>query len=209
MTSMLYLFEALPAAGSQRRSEVSEAQHLSLTGCCRQTEGKTLFAPSAPFWLFLKTANVLQPLLMVVVSVNPSYAKTLCMALALLFTDLILLTWPDVWIVIEYGRAHAIGKHPLYNGRRTWGTAGMQQHLPTSLRHYNRRFLQCSMLNAQCSMLNVQCSKPPVLPDAVLRGIDLLELLLRRPAHILPEGSHLVGMVLQGELAIGLLHLIV
>ena len=65
---------------------------------------------------------------MVVVAFYPADAEALGVTLALLLSDLVLLARPDVGVVIEYGGTHPIGHQPLHNGRRAWGTAGVQQH---------------------------------------------------------------------------------
>jgi hypothetical protein len=65
---------------------------------------------------------------MIVVTVNPAQPQTLRMALAFLLTDLILLTRKDIRIVIKNSRLQFMIHHPLDNRRRTWCTAGVQQH---------------------------------------------------------------------------------
>ena len=47
------------------------------------------------------------------------------------------------------------------------------------------------------------------LIDALLGLVDFLELLFSRTAYVVAEGGHTVGMMLQGELAVGAAHLVV
>ena len=44
---------------------------------------------------------------------------------------------------------------------------------------------------------------------ALLGLVDFLEFLFRRTAYVLAKGGHAVGMMLQGELAVGAAHLVV
>jgi hypothetical protein len=53
---------------------------------------------------------------MVIVSVNPLDSKTLRMPFALVLADIILFTRIDIRIIVEDGRSHTMGKHPLDNG---------------------------------------------------------------------------------------------
>ena len=71
MASALNLFETLPTGRSQRGCEVSDAQFLSLTGSNRQTKREALFAPLAAFRFPFETADILSPLLMVVIAIYP------------------------------------------------------------------------------------------------------------------------------------------
>jgi hypothetical protein len=52
----------------------------------------------------------------VIIAVNPTDAKALGMTFALVFSNLVLLTRPDIGVIIEYGGAHAIVHQPLNNG---------------------------------------------------------------------------------------------
>ena len=74
-----------------------------------------MFTAPSSFGLPFESTDVLTPLLMVVVAVNPCQAETFRMALALVLADLIFLTGKDVRIVIEYRRTDIMLHHPLHN----------------------------------------------------------------------------------------------
>ena len=111
-----YLFQTLPATGGQRGGEIAEAQLLSLTSRLGESQRETLFTAKSPFGLVLQPADVTTPCFVVVVAVNPTDAQTLGMTFALVFSNLVLLTRPDIRVIIEYGGAHAIVHQPLNNG---------------------------------------------------------------------------------------------
>ena len=127
-TCPFYLFQTLPAAGSQRRREVADAEFLCLLSRPGQSECEAQLTASSALRLSFQSAYILSPSVMIVVAVNPTQPQTLRMALAFLLTDLILLTRKDIWIVIKNSRLQFMIHHPLDNRRRTWCTAGVQQH---------------------------------------------------------------------------------
>ena len=75
----------------------------------------------------IDTTDVVLPLLVVVVAVDPLQSEALGMSLALLLANLVFLAWEDIGIVIENGGAQTVCKHPLNNGRRTRGAAGVEK----------------------------------------------------------------------------------
>ena len=95
----------------------------------------------ASFWFSFKPTDVLPPLLVVVVSIDPSESETLCMTFTLVLADLVLLKRIDIRIVIEYHRTDVVLHQPLDNRRGTRGTTGMQQNLSAPIWNNNRRFL--------------------------------------------------------------------
>lgn len=100
---------------------------------------------------YLRTSvppNKLQPLVVVIVAVNPTDAQRLCVPLALLLADLVLLTWPDVRVVVEDGGSHAVCHQPLHDGRRAGGAACVQQYFRTPFRNFNGSILHHTTLNS-------------------------------------------------------------
>ena len=93
-----------------------DAECLCLKGCRCEAYTEALLAAGASFWLLLKSADGLQPCLMVVVAVYPRDSETFGMALALVLSDFVLFVWKDVGIEVEDGGADAVLKHPLYDG---------------------------------------------------------------------------------------------
>ena len=66
---------------------------------------------------------------MVVVTINPSDAKTFCMTFALLLADFILLKRVDVGVEIEDGGMDVVLQHPLDNGGGAGGTTSVEENL--------------------------------------------------------------------------------
>ena len=126
MPSILDLFEALPTAGGKCGGKVLDAKFLCLTGSNGQAEGKALLASTASFRLTFQPADILTPLFVVVIAINPGHSETLGMTLTLVLSDLIFLTRKDIRIVIENGRAYIMLYQPFNNGRRTRCTTGMK-----------------------------------------------------------------------------------
>ena len=123
------LLQVLPAAGGQRRGKTAEAP---LRGrLCRrhQPQAEALLAAAAALRLLLQSADALEPLLVVVVAVNPLQPQTFGMALALLLANLILLARPDVRVIIKDGGLYVALHQPLYNSRRAGGAAGVEKNL--------------------------------------------------------------------------------
>lgn len=101
MTRTIDLLQALPATGGQRSGKIFESKLPGLLCCHRQPQGEALLAPPTPLWLALKTADTTEPLLMVVVAVDPSQSQTLGMPLTLVLTDFVFLAGPYIGIIIE------------------------------------------------------------------------------------------------------------
>ena len=111
------LLQALPSAGGQGGSEVTDSQLRGFTCRGQQSHAEALLTTESSFGLVLQPANALQPRVVVVVAVNPADTQRFGMALALVLTDVVLLSRPDVWIVIEDSGAHVMQQQPLHNGR--------------------------------------------------------------------------------------------
>ena len=82
-----------------------------------QTIGKTLQTAAATFRFSFQSPHCLQPSFMIIVTINPSDSETLCMALALLLSDIILLSGPDIRVKIKDGRPYVVLHHPLDDSR--------------------------------------------------------------------------------------------
>ena len=115
-TSPFYLLQTLPTAGSQRRRKILNTKTFRFLSGSLQSKREALFAASAPFRLSLQTADALQPMVVVVVAIDPPDTEALSMALTLVLADLVFLKGEDVRIIIEDGGAHVVGQHPLHNG---------------------------------------------------------------------------------------------
>ena len=126
-----YLFQVLPATGSQRGSEVFHAEFGCLVGRSCQPQCEALLTAPPPFRLTFHATDATQPFRMVIVAINPAQPQALSMPLAFLLANLILLAGPDVGVIIIYNRCHLMLHQPLNDGRRTRGTAGMQQDCAT------------------------------------------------------------------------------
>ena len=72
---------------------------------------------------------------MVVVTVNPTDAEALGMALALPFANLVFLARPDVGVIIEDRGAHAVGHEPLDDCRGAGRTTSVEENLRTVIRN--------------------------------------------------------------------------
>ena len=116
-TSPLYLLQALPTARSQRCCKVLNTKTFRFLSSSLQSKREALLAASTPFGFSLQTADALQPMVVVVIAIDPLDAKALSMPLALVLTDLVFLKGKDVRIVIEDGGTHVMSQHPLHNGR--------------------------------------------------------------------------------------------
>lgn len=123
------LVEALPARGCEGGGEVGDAECMCLKGGGCEADAETLEATGTSFGFVFKTLNLLKPCFVIVVTVNPRDAKAVCMALAFVFADVVFFLRIDVGIEIEDGGADAMLKHPLYDGGRAGGAAGVQQNL--------------------------------------------------------------------------------
>ena len=66
----------------------------------------------------------------------------------------------------------------------------------------------CRLLQSKRYSISLS-SHSPRLVYALLGLVDFLEFLFRRTAYVLAKGGHAVGMMLQGELAVGAAHLVV
>ena len=116
MASTLDLFKAFPTGRSQRGGKVSDAQFFCFLSGNRQAKGKAELAAPAPFRFVFESADILLPLFMVVIAINPRKTKTLCVALALILANLVFFARKDVWIIIEYRRTDVMLHQPLDNG---------------------------------------------------------------------------------------------
>ena len=63
-----------------------------------------------------RTAHVVEPRLVVVVAINPRYAKTLGMSLTFMLANLVFLTRKDIGIVMKNSGAHTMLQQPLDDG---------------------------------------------------------------------------------------------
>ena len=140
MAGILYLFQTFPTRGRQRSSEVFDTEFFGFSSCNSQTERKAQFTATASLWFSFESTDVLPPMFVVVVAINPCESETLCMALTLVLADLILLKRIDIRIVIEYHRTNIVLHQPLDNRRGTRGTTGMQQNLSAPVWNNNRCF---------------------------------------------------------------------
>ena len=131
------LLKTLPTGRGERRSEIGQPKLSCLQSGSLQAESETLQATAASLGLTLQSSDNLQPLLMIVVAINPLQSKTLCMPFTFLLADFILLTREDIWIEIIYGGTDVMSKHPLHDSRRARSTTGMQQYLLHTCRHHN------------------------------------------------------------------------
>jgi hypothetical protein len=85
-------------------------------GCRRETKLETQTAATAALGFALQSADAVEPLLVVVVAINPTDAQRVGVALAFVFTDVVFFAWVDVGVIIKYGRTDVVGQHPLYDG---------------------------------------------------------------------------------------------
>ena len=145
MTSTLDLFETLPTGRSQSGRKVLDTKLLCFLCSSCQTKGKAQLTTFTSLGLSFKSADILLPLLMVVVAINPFQPQALCMALTLILTDLVFFAGEDVRIIIEDHRTNIMLYQPLDNRRGTRCTTGMQQHLLTPLWNNNCRPLHLSL----------------------------------------------------------------
>ena len=98
---------------------------------------ETCLAPFSSLRLVLQPFYGAKPLLMTPVVVYPLDSQTLCMPLALVLTDLILLERVYVRIIIIDHRLYPMRQQPFYNSAGTGGAARVQQHFRTPLRNDN------------------------------------------------------------------------
>lgn len=77
----------------------------------------------------LESLNLLEPLLVVVITINPRYAETVGMALALILANIVFLSGVDVGVKVKDGGADVVLEHPFDNGGGARGAACMEQHL--------------------------------------------------------------------------------
>jgi hypothetical protein len=82
---------------------------------CRETQLEAQTAATAAFRFALQSADAVEPLLVVVITIYPADAQRVGMTLAFVLTDVVFLTRIDVGVIIKYGRADVVSQHPLYN----------------------------------------------------------------------------------------------
>ena len=123
------LFEALPTRGCEGGGEVGDAERVCLKGGGCEADAEALEATRTSFGFMFKSLNLLKPCFVIIVAINPRDAEAVCMALAFVFADVVFFLRIDVGIEIEDGGTDAMLKHPLYDGGRAGGAAGMQKDL--------------------------------------------------------------------------------
>ena len=120
------LFDVFPARRGEGCRKIGDAEFLRFQRRGFQAQKKTAFAPPTALGFALQSANATQPFVVVVVAVDPAHTEAFGMTLALLFANFVFLARENVRIVIENDGTHTIRQHPFDNGRRTWGTTGVQ-----------------------------------------------------------------------------------
>ena len=98
-----------------------------VTRCVEQTHLEAVKATSATFRLVLQSFHLLQPSIVVVVSIHNLKSKRLRIARALVLAYEVLLLRVDVGIAIIDDRCDAVLKQALYDGRTARRAAGVQQ----------------------------------------------------------------------------------
>ena len=116
-TGTIDLFETLPPAGGQCGRKEGDAQLLRFAGGSGETQCETLLTATTSLRLSLETTDPLTPSLVIIVAVDPADAQRLRMTLALLFTDIVLLTRPDIGIVIIDDRTDVVLYQPFDDSR--------------------------------------------------------------------------------------------
>lgn len=137
---LFYLVEPFPARSGKRRSNRIETAPLRLLCRSNQTHSEARQASVAPLRFILQSAHSPSPHLVIIVAINPIDAQRLRMPLALTFSDFILLTRPNIRIIIIDSGFNAMVHHPLHDSRRAWSTTSMEQHALHTLRHNNSFF---------------------------------------------------------------------
>lgn len=116
MSRMFYLLETLPAAGGQRGGKPADAQFMGFAGSGYESQREALLAATPTLRLAFQAKDAVQPLFVVIVTINPLNSEAFGMAFALVLADLVLLKGVDIGIIIEYGGTHTIIEQPFNNG---------------------------------------------------------------------------------------------
>ena len=128
MSGSINLPDVLPSRRSQRGGKQMESMLLRILSRMLQAIEETSRAAASPFRFILQTLDGGKPFLMVVLILHVWHTLRLQESHQLVLANLEFLLRIDITVAEIHRRLHTITKHTLHDGRRTRGTAGMQQH---------------------------------------------------------------------------------
>ena len=124
------LVEVLPTGGGEGGGEVGNAELLGLECGGGETDAEALEAAGTAFGFVFKSLDLLEPCLVVVVTVYPWDVEAVGMTFAFVFADVVFFAWVDVGIEVEDGGVDVVLEHPLDNGGGAGGAACMEENTP-------------------------------------------------------------------------------
>ena len=126
------LVEALPTGGGEGGGKIGDSEGLGLEGGGGETDAEALEAAGSPFGFVFETLDLLEPLFMIVIAVNPGDVEAVGMTFALILSDVVFFTGIDVGVEVEDSGTNIVLEHPLYDGRRARSTTGVEKNLVES-----------------------------------------------------------------------------
>ena len=126
-SSLVDLIEALPTGGGEGGGKVRDAECFCLEGSGGEADAEALQTTPTAFGLMLETLNLLEPLFVVIIAVNPWDVEAVGMAFALVLADIVFFAWVDVGIEVKDGRTDVVLEHPLDNGGGAGGTTSVEE----------------------------------------------------------------------------------
>jgi hypothetical protein len=126
------LVEALPTGGGEGGGKIGDSEGLGLEGGGGETDAEALEAAGSPFGFVFETLDLLEPLFMIIIAVNPGDVEAVGMTFALILSDVVFFTGIDVGVEVEDSGTDIVLEHPLHDGRGARSTTGVEEYLVES-----------------------------------------------------------------------------
>ena len=130
--SLVDLVEALPTGGGEGGGKIGDSEGLGLEGGGGETNAEALEAAGTPFGFVFKTLDLLEPGLMVVITVYPGDVEAVGMTLALILADIVFFAGVDVGVKVKDSGTDIVLEHPLHDGRGAGSTTGVEKNFVES-----------------------------------------------------------------------------
>lgn len=130
------LVEVFPTGGGEGSGKVGNAEMLGFEGCGGETNAETLEATGTTFGFMFESLNLLEPVVMVVVTIEPGDVEAVGMTLAFIFANVVFLMGVDVGVEVKDVGTDVVLEHPLDNGGGTGGTTSMEEDFVKSFGYF-------------------------------------------------------------------------